>query len=194
MPIPETRVRLKAYTALSTVAGGYFLDPSGDIGQQLGQIPPSNIVRVGGAQFLEINQIREENQFYRQFIVDPARPEQAAKPAETYPGLIRYEVTLRRVELYDANMMEAFRVLGKNIVDQFRPLILFVDQFAPNLVIGNSPTGSPQPQGGPKTLGSIRYIVPGCWLNSYPMQFDVTDTNQAFIPEVNMVALDVIAQ
>jgi hypothetical protein len=196
MPIPETRVRLKAYTQIETVPGGYFLDPSAPVSLAALQAIPGRIT-IGAAQYLEINQIREENQFFRQFIVDPTRPERAAAPAETYPGLIKYELTLRRVELYDANLIEAFRVIdagsgmGKNIIDQFRPLILYVTQYAPNLTIGNSPVGTPV--GGPKTLGPVQYILPGCWFNALPMQFDVTDTNQAFIAETGMVAQDVIA-
>jgi hypothetical protein len=190
MPIPETRVRLKGFVSLRTVAGGRFIDPTRDVGAQLQEIPPADFITVGAAQQLMINQIREENSLYRQFITDPLQPEKAAKPVETYPGLIRYTLDLKRVDLYDANLFEAFKVLGQNIVEQYRPLILYVDQYTPDITISQSPTGSPS-----RTLGEAKLtIIPGCWFNSFPIGFDITDTNQAFIAEVEMIAQDVITQ
>ncbi len=188
MPIPQTRVRLKGYITLRTVAGGVFLDPTGDISAQIAAIPPGDIVTVGAAQYLMVDQTREENTFYRAFITNPLQPERAAKPVETYPGLISFSLTLRRVDLYDANIFEAFRVFGRNIVDQFKPLLLFVDQFTPDIKLENSPTGTPVRQ-----LGETQtVIIPGCWFNSFPISFDIQDSNQAWIPEVEMVAQDVI--
>lgn len=193
MPIPQTRVRLKGYVSLKTVAGGIFLDPSGDIAAQIAAIPPGQLITVGAAQKLMIDEIREENTQYRQFVMNPNTPEQAAKPAETYPGLISYRVEMSRVDLYDANLFEAFKIAGRNIVGQYKAIILFVDQFTPPVTIQNSPTGDPNKPFAPRTLGETqRVIVPGCWFNRYPIGFDVTDTNQAFIAEVEMVAQDVI--
>lgn len=192
MPIPQTRVRLKGYVNLKAV--NKFLDPSGDIGAQIAAIPAGDIITIGMAQKLMINQIREENSFVRQFIVNPAAPEQAAKPAETFPGLIRYELQLSRVDLYDANLFQAFKIVGRNIVDQFKPLILFVTQFAPEdpitgpLAIANSPSGNPG-----TTLQPFQLIIPGVWFNSFPVGFDITDTNQSFVADVEAIAQDVIS-
>lgn len=193
MPVPFTRVRLKGYASLKTVAGGIFLDPSGDITAQIAAIKPEDLLTVGAIQRVFIDQIREENTFYRQFVTNPAAPEQAAKPVETYPGLISFKGEMERVEMHDANLLEAFRVLGRNIVRQYKALILFIDQFTPPVTIQNSPTGDPNRANAPRTLGETqRIIVPGVWLNSAPIEFSVTDTNQAYIPRVEFVLQDVI--
>jgi len=193
MPIPYTRVRLKGYASLKTVAGGIFLDPSGDISAQIAAIKPEDLLTVGAVQRVFIDQIREENQFYRQFVMNASAPEQAAKPVETYPGLISFKGEMERVEMHDANLFEAFRMLGRNIVQQYKALILFIDQFTPPVTIQNSPTGDPNKSSAPRRLGETqRIIVPGVWLNRLPMEFSVTDSNQAYIPSVEFVIQDVI--
>jgi len=194
MPVPSTRVRLKGYVSLKTVAGGLFLDPSGDITAQIAAIPPGNLITVGSAQKLTLDQNRDENTQYHSFVTNPSRPEQAAKPTETYPGIITFRVTLERVDLYDANLFEAFKILGKNVVAQNNPIILFVDQFTPPVTIQNSPTGDPTKPFAPRVLGETqRIIIPGVWFDNLPTVFDITDNNQAFIASVEGVALDVIA-
>jgi hypothetical protein len=194
MPPPSTRVRLKGYVSIKTVAGGLFLDPSGDITAQIAAIPPGSLMTVGSAQKLTVDQNRAENGQYHSFITNPSRPELAAKPTETYPGIITYKVMLERVDLYDANLFEAFKIVGKNVVGQNNPFILFVDQFTPPVTIQNSPTGDPNKPFSPRTLGETqRIIIPGVWFNNLPSVFDISDTNQIFVASVEGVALDVIS-
>ena len=192
MPVPQTRVRLKSYVRLRTTAGGLFIDPTGDIGAQLAAIPQGGLITIGAAQDFKLNQLREENQFYRQFIVDPAHPEASSQPAETYPGLIKYTLELKRVDLHDANLFEAFKILNSagrtvNIVSQFKPLIIFIDNFVPEITLANSPTGNPG-----KTLEPSTQILTGCWFNSFPVGYDVTDSNQAYIAETEMIVANVL--
>ncbi len=185
MPIPQTRVRLKGYIRLTTVAGGQFLDPTSDIAAQLQAIPPGDIITLGAAQSLVINQTREENQVYRQFVVDPSNPEKAAKPVESYPGLISYSIDFSRIDLNDINLSQAFRIVGgnqRNIVEQFKPLIVFVNHFVPEGIrIGGQLIQQP-----------AATIIIGCWFNSLPIGYDITDTNQAYLTEISMIASDVI--
>jgi hypothetical protein len=185
--IPQTRVRLKGFVSLQAFRGGLFLDYTGNIADQIAAAQASNgLVTIGAAAKLAVDEIREENSFFRQFIVDPAHPENAAKPAETFPGLIRFEIHLSRVDLYDANLFEAFGISG-HLVGQNKPLVLFVNQAVPDITIANSPTGNPAKKLEPQTT-----IVTGVWLNSLPRMFDITDTNQSFLAEVDGIAADVI--
>jgi len=190
--IPQTRVTLKGYVKLQAFAGGLFLDPTRDPSAQIAENQASGgLITIGAANKMEFNEIREENGYYRQFVTDETatHPENAAKPAETFPGLLKYEVHLSRVDMYDSNLLEAFRVgLGQDghLITQYKPLILFATQIVPDITISNSPTGNPA-----KTLEQRVYTAIGVWFGSIPRVFDIQDTNQSFVQEVDGIAADI---
>jgi hypothetical protein len=177
MPIPMTRTRLKGYITLRTQAGGINL---ADVAVPL---PPLNqLIIIGAAQQLTINQPRDTNNFRREF-----DPQQEGKPAETYPGLPHYTVTLHRVDLYDKNMIESFGFKGVNIVKQFKPIILVVEQPVPV-----DDAGNPLSVNGDE-FKQRSYIIPGCWFNDMPIGWDIADADQKYVVEVEMVVRDIIS-
>ena len=177
----QTRTRLQSYVTLKVIPGGFFWDPTGDDPQKL-IAEASHLITVGAAQGLTINQEREGNDFRREFSNNRWLVGDSVKPVETYPGLIKYSVDLERVDLYDKNLFQAFELDNDeyNIVGQYKALVLFVEQPVPNITIGTT------------TLSPITRIVTGCWIDKYPIKYSVTETNQKYVVELNMVAQDVI--
>ena len=179
MPLPHTRTRLKGYCTLKVSPGGvqlaeYHVDVTQDPAFR-------NLITIGAAQQLTIEQTRESH--YRREFDNNLN----GKPAETYPGLSSYKITLDRVDLYDASLIEAFGVNGVNIADQYKPLVLMVEQPAP--VDDN---GAPLAIDG-RELKIRSYMIPGCWFNGLPLEFNIDDEDQKYVAHVEMVARDVIA-
>jgi hypothetical protein len=155
-----------------------------DIESPLDAAALDNLVVIGAAQQLVINQERETNNLRREF-----NPAYSGRPSETYPGLPTYTVTLQRVDLYDANLLEAFGINGVNIVDQFKPIVIVAEQPVPVEDDGITPL---------KIAGNEfkqrSYIIPGCWLGSLPIEYNIDDADQKFVVEVEMIARDVISK
>jgi hypothetical protein len=180
MAIPHTRTRLKGYVTLRAQRGGAEL---ADVA--VDAIPTiDDLVVIGAAQQLIINQDRETNNYRREF-----NPELSGKPSETYPGLPVYKVTLRRVDLYDANLLEAFGIEGTNIVDQFKPITIVAEQPVPTKDDGVTPLDVAGSQ-----FKQRSYIIPGCWLNSFPTEYDIDADDQKYVVEVDMIVRDVISK
>jgi hypothetical protein len=179
--IAQTRTRLKSYVTLKVIPGGFFWDPTGDDPKVLID-QASKLITVGAAQSLTINQTRETNDVRREFANNRWGVGDSVKPVESYPGIISYTVELARVDLYDKNLFQAFGIDGYNIVDQYKPLILFVEQPVPDMKIGNPA----------QALNPITRIVTGCWVDKFPIEYDVTATDQKYVVELEMIAQDVI--
>jgi len=171
MAIAHTRTRLKGNVTLRTFPGGAFIEDQATIVQNL-----ANAVIVGSCRGLTINQERETNNFRREFGAPFT-----GEPAETYPGLPKYSATLERVDLYDKNLLEAFGIDDVNIVAQYKPLILVVEQPVPEDLQGNPLTVNGSP------MKRRTYILPGAWFGSMPIEFDIDDSDQKFVPEVEMI-------
>lgn len=176
--VPHTRTLLKGNISISTIPGGMFMADAATIAQNLGAL-----TIVGAAQRLVINQIRSENNFRREF--DPARQ---GKPVETYPGLASYSISLHRTLLYDTNFLEAFGFVGSNIVDQYKAIVVVASQVGPVDAQGNALTVAGL------ELKAHTYIIPGCWINNYPLEFDITDEDQRMVQEIEMICQDVFTQ
>ena len=175
MAIPQTRTRLKGYVSLyaqEVDLADIELDPLTLDGLQL----------VGAAQSCVINQTREGNSVRREF-----NPALSGKASETVPGLPSYEVTLKRIDLYDANFLESMGVDGVNIVKQIKPLVIVVKQPVPVDKAGNPLTIKG------RAFKERGYIIPGCWLKNLPLDFDIDSTDQSFIALVNLDVRDVIS-
>jgi len=177
MAVPHTRTRLKGFVTLRTFPGGAFIEDPSTIAANL-----TNAVTVGSARSLTINQERDTNNMRREFGAPFT-----GEPAETYPGLPKYSATLERVDLYDKNLLEAFGIDDVNIVAQFKPLILVVEQPVPTDINGN-----------PLTVNGIAmkprtYILPGAWFNSMPIEYDIDDADQKFVAEVEMIVRTVLS-
>lgn len=170
MPLPQTRVRLKGWLTLNTVPGGLFGADAATIANNL-----SELVVVGSAQHMLIEQTRETNDVRREF-----NPDNLGRPVETYPGLPNYSVTLKRVDLYDINLMEAFGFNGVDIVEQYAPIALVAEQVVPVDAAGN-----PLSVGG-SVMKARTYIIAGGWLENYPIEFNITDADQSFEQEVKL--------
>jgi len=177
MPIPHTRTRLKGFVTLRTVPGGVFQPNAANL-------PALTI--VGAAQYLMIDQERDTNNLRREF-----DPNLLGKPAETYPGLARFNIELKRVDLYDTTLYEAFGIAGNNIVDQFKPIVIVAEQPVPVDAQGNPLTVN-DGTGGSKAMKARTYIIPGCWFNRLPVEFNIDDADQKFVAEVALIAQDVV--
>lgn len=172
---------------MKVIPGGFFWDPTTQSAQDL-IAQASKLITVGAAQSLTINQVRETNDLRREFSNNNWSVGDAVKPVETYPGLISYTVELERVDLYDKNLFQAFEMDNDvyNIVGQYKPLVLFVEQPVPNISVASKP-------GGPATpLTPITRIVTGCWIDKFPIEYDVTDADQKYVVSIEMTAQDVI--
>lgn len=178
MAIPHTRTRLKGFVTLKAQRGGVEL---ADIA--VGDLNLDDLVVIGAAQQLVISQERDTNNFRREF-----NPAYDGKPSETYPGLPTYTITLQRVDLYDANLLEAFGIDGANIVDQYKPLVVVAEQPVP--VDDN---GNPLQIAGSE-FKQRSYIIPGCWFNGLPLEYNIDDADQKYVVEVEMIARDVISK
>jgi hypothetical protein len=149
----------------------------------------SNLPILGACSVFTIGQERTSNNLRREFGPNPAV--NLGKPAETYPGLPEYSVTLHRVDLYDTNLMEAFGYDSLNIVAQTKPLVIVAEQAAPTNADGSFISLPGIGGGVARTLAPRTYIVTGCWLNGFPTEFDITADDQKSMVEVEMIAADV---
>jgi hypothetical protein len=185
MAIPHTRTRLKGYVTLKATKGGLQL---AEYHVDLAQDPAmKDLVTIGAAQQMTIEQSREGN-FRREFSDGTNKLD--GKPAETYPGLSSFKVNLQRVELYDTNFSEAFKIRGDNpsvnVADQYKPLLLQISQPIPINDDGSDLSVDNQ------VFRQRTYIVPGCWFNGLTIEWNIDDDNQKYIQSVDMVARDVI--
>jgi len=181
--VPHTRTRLKGYVTIKTHRGGKMIQSASDL-ENL------DLVTVGGAQQLTIREERETNDLRRAFgapFTDIL--------AETYPGLPRFTVTLHRVDLYDANLMEAFKVrdTSVNIVQQYKPLVLSITQPVPEDDAGN-PIQYVNEEKATVAAKRRTIIIPGCWFNGFSIEWNLAEADQKFIQEVEMIASDVFQQ
>lgn len=180
MPLAHTRTRLKGQITLRTIPGGVFLANSADIA---GNLAATQL--IGSASELDITQERETNNYRREF--SPETIESGGVPAETYPGLPHFSCTLRRVDLYEANMLEAFGFNDVNIAAQFKPLIIVVEQPVPE-----SAPGVPLTIPGGR-MKRRTYVLDGCWFNNMPIEFNINDADQKQLVEVEMIVRNVFA-
>ena len=171
MAVPHTRTRLKGFVTLATYPGGLYTEDPQTIINNLGAF-----VTIGSAQSLTIKQDRETNNYRREF-----KGSEHPIPAETYPGLPVYGATMERVDLYDTNLLEAFGVDDVNIVAQYKPLVIQVIQPVPEDKDGNPLTINGKP------LKGRTYILPGCWFASMPIEFNIEDADQKFVPSVDLM-------
>jgi hypothetical protein len=180
LPIPLTRVRLKGF--------GVKLEVSASNAPILADQPVdfSNLVTIGSARKLVVDQRRNTNNVRREFSENG--PGSEGKPIESYPGLANFEVTLDRVDLYDATIMEAFTFSGINIVKQFKPMILQCTQLAPVDPITGAAIRIP---GSPRDLLTRSYAIIGCWINGFTTEFDQEAEDQKFVQSITMIATDV---
>jgi len=176
--VPHTRTLLKGNISLRTVAGGAFMADAATIAANLSTLPI-----VGAAQKFAIEQDRESNNFRREF--DPTLQ---GTPAETYPGLPKFHITLERVNLYDINILEVFGFTGVNIVDQYVPIVVVASQVVPVDANGNALTVAGKP------MKARSYIIPGCWFDELPMEFDITDDDQKMVQSIGMICQTVYSQ
>jgi len=171
--VPHTRTLLKGNIELRSVSGGMFMADTATIAANWTILPI-----LGAAQKLEIEQTRSTNNFRREF-----NPALQGQPAETYPGLPEYRITLERVNLYDMNFLEAFGFVGVNIVEQYIPIVVAATQVVPV-----DAAGSPlEIKGTGSTMKARTYIIPGCWFDELPMDFDITADDQKMIQTVRMI-------
>jgi len=179
MAIAHTRTRLKGYLTLKASPVGvelaeYHVDVTQDPAFQ-------KMVVIGAASVMTIDQKREGH-FRREF-----DPDLNGKPAETYPGLSSYTVTLDRVDLYDANMLEAFHINGVNVAEQYKALVLVAEQPVP-IKDDGTPLSIDGNEFKTRTL-----IMPGCWINGFTIEWNIDDEDQKYVTHVEMVVRDVIA-
>lgn len=179
MPVSHTRTRLKGFVTLRTVPGGAFMPDAASIVQNL-----NSLSIVGAAQRLYINQERDSNNQRWEFQPDPTA---TMTPAETYPGKSKFSLTLHRTELYDSNLPEAFGVDSAIITEQFKPLVLVVEQPVPE-----DPDGNPLVVDG-TAFKRRTYIIPGCWFNNLPIQYEINESDLKFVAEVEMICQNVIS-
>ena len=174
MPLALTRTRLKGFITLRTVPGGVFLANPNEIANYL---KATKI--VGSCQQLNIAQARESNNSRREF--GPESTENGGIPAETYPGLPNFSGTIHRVDMYEANLLEAFGFNDVNLASQYAPMIILVEQPVPQ-----------KPDGTPLTIpgGQMKrrtYVLDGVWFNNMPIEFNITDADQKFVQEVEFI-------
>lgn len=152
-----------------------------DIAANLASLPI-----LGSIQHLDIDQERRTNNVRREF-----NPGLLGKPAESYPGLPNYSITLHRVDLYDENLLEAFGFGGANLVDQFRSIVIVAEQVSPRVVTnGIEDPNTPLTVDG-KPMKDRTYIITGCWLNNLDYEYDIVEEDQKFVQEVELIASDV---
>ena len=180
MPVSHTLTRLKGFVTLRTVPGGAFLPDTAAIVANI-----NNLKIIGAAQRLYINQERDANNARWEFSSNPGDPGLAMTPAETYPGRSSFSVTLQRVDLYTTNMMEAFGFASVTITDQFKPIVLVVEQPVPE-----DPDGDPLVANG-QEFKRRTYIIPGCWFNGMPVQWDIGESDLKHLVEVEMIVQNV---
>ena len=179
MALPGTRTRLKGFMTLRTVRGGV------ELADKDSPLNLNGLMIVGASRKLTIDQKRGDNNFRREF----GNTADAAKPAETYPGLVSYTIHIDRVDLYDANLQEAFGFVGSNIVQQLRPIVIVAEQPVPMAADGITPLSI---QGRPFLIRSL--IIPGCWFDNLQIEYDIDDQDQKFVLGVDMIARDVISE
>ena len=185
MAAPLTRTRLKGIVTLQVLK-----DDAAGLADRSSPVPTDSnaYMAIGAATKITITETRENNSRY-----ELTGDYTAFEPAETYPGKVSYEVTLDRVDLYDANLLEAFDIQGvnhagsrSNILNQLKPLTIFVTQPAPVDGDGQE-TGIPG-----KTFTARMLIIPGCWLNNYTTEYEI-DADQKYVQSITMIARTVIA-
>lgn len=190
-PVAHTRTRLRGYVTLRTYPGGKFMpEPSG--ADLITLRNEGGLLLIGAASQLDIVQARDSNQARWEFKVDPG---DAMIPAETYPGKVApVELTLQRTDLYDTNLIEAFGIkTGYMLAKQYKPLILFVEQPAPENDDGTPITVKTE-SGKEIPFKSRTLIIDGCWFNNLPMQYQIDETDLKYVAEVTMIGRKVFEQ
>ena len=189
MAAPSTRTRLKGIVTLRVIKDAEAGIADRDNTTAVPRDPNSYEI-IGAASKITITETRENNQRY-----ELKGDYTAFEPAETYPGKVSYEVTLDRTDLYEANLLEAFKIAGvnnsgskSNILNQLKALTLFVEQ--PGPMDGN---GDELVFNGAKLTGRT-LIIPGCWLNGFSTEYDITDSDQKYVQSVTMIARTVLAE
>lgn len=179
--IAHTRVRLKGFITLRTMPGGTFLADPEKIAENFGQAKI-----VGACQQIDIDQSRATNSFRREFGT------KTGIPAETYPGLPEYKGTLHRVDMYDANVLESFGFDDVNIVSQFKPLVIIIQQPVP-LDGAAGLVGSPLTVPG-GVMKRRTYIMDGVWFATMPLEFNIMEPDQKFVQAVDFIFRDLTAK
>lgn len=179
----HTLTRLKGYVTLRTVPGGAFMPDASAIVANLQQLRI-----IGAAQRLYIVQERDANNARWEFSQTPGDPGLAMIPAETYPGRAQFSINLQRVDLYTKNMFEAFGFATVNIADQFKPIVMVVEQPVPE-----DTAGAPLVVNG-EVFKRRTYVIPGCWFNNMQIQYDITESDLKFVQETEMIVQNVISQ
>jgi len=183
MPTAHTLTRLKGYVTLRTVPGGAFMPDASSIVANL-----QSLRIIGAAQRLYINMERDTNSARWEFSQTPSDPGLAMIPAETYPGRSQFSLTLQRVDLYTKNMLEAFGFNTVNIADQFKPIVMVVEQPVPE-----DSDGSPLVVNG-DVFKRRTYVIPGCWFNKMQIEYDITESDLKHVQETEMIVQNVISQ
>lgn len=185
--LAHTRVRLKGKITLRTMVdpatgqGGNFLANPEQIAENFSQ---ARI--VGSCQQLDIEQSRTTNGLRREFGT------LTGIPAETYPGLPEFKATIYRVDLYDANLLEAFGFSDVNIVAQFKPFVIVINQPVP-LDGVNGLVGSPLTIPG-GVMKRRTYILDGCWFATMPIEFNIMDADQKFVQTAEITFRDITSR
>ena len=185
--LAHTRVRLKGFITLRTMVdpvtgeGGTFLADPEKIAENF-----KNARIVGSCQQIDVEQTRTTNGLRREFGT------LTGIPKETYPGLPEFKATLHRVDLYDANLLEAFGFDDVNIVGQFKPFVIIINQPVPL-------DGAKGLVGEPLTIpGGVMkrrtYIMDGCWFGSMPLEFNIMEADQKFVQTVDITFRDITAR
>jgi len=178
--VPHTRTRLKGYVSIQAHRGGKMIQSAADL-------ESLDFVTIGGAAQLTINEERQTNDLRREF----GAPFTGIL-AETYPGLPRFSVILHRVDLYDSNLMEAFKIAPTsiNIVQQYKPLVLNIIQPVPEDDNGN-PILYVNEEKATVAAKRRTLIIPGCWFNEFRIEWNLQEADQKFIQEAEMICSDI---
>jgi len=182
MSAPHTRTRIKGIVTLRVLQGG------ADLADRESPAPSTNkdnYIVVGASTKITITEKRDGNTERYELKGDYT----ALEPAETVPGKVSFEVSIDRVDLYDANLLEAFGYTdsGSNIVNQLRPMTIFIEQPVPDDGNGNNLTING------KEFKNRTLILPGCWFNGYATEYNIDDNDQKYTLNVTMIARTVIA-
>jgi len=185
IPIPQTLARLKPYIDIYTVKGGMSVD------EAIAGIVSGTESKIGSIESIAV-EIKRDTSIWRELNTD-----RAGLPKEVVPGLPTYELTLNKIALHkdldDASgkthdsIMTLFGFkdwnAGFDIISQDKPLMIKLSLVSPRDSNGATISGYPN-------TGSLLFY--GCWLDAFPLKFDVNETDMLIKQEVKAKAAGVI--
>ena len=189
--IPLTRNRLKPYITLYAIRGGGFFQSSADFAAALAAGTIGNFVLIGAVEKLTETQERATNSVYRELNADSVKGT-FGSPVESYPGLVSYSLSLTRVVLNDANLLEAFGFLGSNLLEQKVPLIVQLVRPVPLTVGPGGVPGAPITINGQQLQAETRTYF-GCWFDKNTTEFEAATGDLKTIQETTMISTGVVS-